>query len=406
MKIETIITGPVATLRASGRLDSTWADHLYRAISELIREGRHAVRLHAGEIDYISSAGIRVLLRSHHELAALRGSFGLIAASPFVRSTLEMSGLGVLLMTAELETEVEGGGSTALPTEGICTECHELERGGRIQVYAGHAWQPWQPVQPEMLVELEFPRHVFGLGIGAPDPDPEQARVRLGEFVAVAGHLGWLPGDGADTPDYIEEAERFVPRLRAIQFLRGEGSFSHLLRFHPSGRGDNLTLSGLVQQAFTETGAGTVALVALAEIDGLVGVSLARSPGHIQPGDQPGAFPEIRNWLAFCGERLHRQQQALVVAFASRSADHPLYRLLPPASSPELRLHAHALVLPYRSLQQGRLDLAAAVASAFDENEPVNLMHLIEDDRPLVGLGESSFSRGAVWCAPVAEVMV
>ena len=118
--------------------------------------------------------------------------------------------------------------------------------------------------------------------------------------------------------------------------------------------------------------------------------------------DQPGQFPELREWLTFCGERVHHQTQALLVAFVCRNADHLLVaHLAPVPSRPGHMAHAHAVVLPFRPLPQGVVDLQTSVAAVFEDNSPLGLLHLIEDDRPVVGLGESSFIRGACWCAPL-----
>ena len=400
MKLETSIEGPFAILRATGRLDAAWAEHLHNAVKELIREGHHEVLLHAAGLEYLSSAGLRALLKIQRELAALKGSFGIIEASPFVANTLESTGLRLLLVKA---TPVPPARTEAAVT-GQRVDVHVLDPHGHLKVQVGEAWKPWRPVQDADITDIAFPETVFGLGIGAPGNDAADARARMGEFVAAAGCLAWLPGDGSDTPDYLEQAERFVPRVQAIQFIQAEGTFTHLLRFQPAGKGECMNLSDLLQRAFQTTGVDAVALLALAEVEGLVGASLCRSPGLIGAEDHPGAFPEIRNWLAFCGERLHRQAQALVVAFACRAQQHPLYAQLPPLpSAPEIRAHAHALVLPYRALPQGVLDPAAAVRAAFQESEPVNLLHLLEDDRPAVGLGQSAFIRGACWCGPITE---
>jgi hypothetical protein len=47
------------------------------------------------------------------------------------------------------------------------------------------------------------------------------------------------------------------------------------------------------------------------------------------------------------------------------------------------------------------LDLETSVRAVFEENEPLGLLHLIEDKRPAIGLGQSAFIRGACWCAPM-----
>jgi hypothetical protein len=145
-------------------------------------------------------------------------------------------------------------------------------------------------------------------------------------------------------------------------------------------------------------------MVGIVEIEGLVGAALSRSPGLIGQDDAPGRFPEIRDWMAFCGERVHARQQALLVSFAARHPGAELAPFLVPLPSrPDLFAHAHAVVLPFRPLQDGCIDLKENVHSSFEAAAPLDLLHLIEDDRPLVGLGQSAFIRGACWCAPLRD---
>jgi anti-anti-sigma factor len=409
MQIETQIQGNRAVLRLKGRLDAAWAEHFHSAVREALRDGHHHVRIDAAGLEYLSSAGIRTLLRIQRELAAVKGSFGISSASAFVADTLRLSGLQLLLQPDAEPTE-----ASAIPTPARTSadpvpslprspcDSHPLAPQGRITARLGGAWKPWQPVLDADVVDLPFPRAVFALGIGAAGRDVADARSRFGEFVAAAGCLAWLPGDGADTPDYLEQTENFVPRLHAIQALTGEGAFSHLLRFRPQEKGDSITLAELFLQVFETTHANAAAMIILAEVEGLVGVALARSPGLIQPSDKPGDFPDVRTWLAFCGERLHRQTLALVVAFASRDPAHAaIPQLAPLPSHPEIRAHAHAVVLPFQPLPQGLLELEPAVRAVFKDSEPRALLHLIEDDRPAIGLGQSAFIRGACWCAPL-----
>jgi hypothetical protein len=349
------------------------------------------------------------LLRIQRELGAVKGSFGLVHSSAFVADTLRLSGLQQLMLSEPepAETEAVPNAETATVSEiqsvpGIRLEIHPLVTQGRITARTNGTWKPWQPVKNEYAAEISFPRNVFGLGIGAPGSDFESARPRFGEFLAASGHLAWLPGDGSDTPDYIEEAERFIPKLQVIQSITGEGEFSHMLRFSPEAKGNFMNLSDLFQQVLQTTRSNAAAMIGIVEVEGLVGVALSRSPGLIQPADRPGDFPEIRDWMRFCGERIHSQAQALIVAFLSRNTGgNPLSRLSPLPSKPEIRAHTHAAILPYRPLQQGILELEPSVHAIFDDNEPVALMHLIEDDRPAIGLGQSAFIRGACWCSPL-----
>lgn len=409
MQIETTIQFNRAVLKVTGRLDAAWTDHFHNVTQETIRDGHHHVRIDASGLDYLSSAGIRSLLRIQRELTSVKGSFGIINASTFVTDTLRLSGLQMLMLsesetadTKEVRDSVTDSKAEIQPVPGIRFESHTLAAHGLITAQRNGGWKPWQPVKNTDAVEMSFPRNVFGLGVGAPGNDFDSAHNLFGEFIAASGHLSWLSGDGEDTPDYIEAAERFIPKLQVIQSITGQGDFSHMLRFSPESKGNFLNLSDLFLQVLHTTRANAAAMIGLVEIEGLVGAALSRSPGLIQADEKPGNFPEIREWLRFCGERLHNSAQALIISFLSRDPAHiPVSQLSPLPSKPAIRAHTHAVILPYRPLQQGVLELESAVQAVFEDNEPVGLLHLIEDDRPAIGLGQSAFVRGACWCAPL-----
>jgi hypothetical protein len=47
--------------------------------------------------------------------------------------------------------------------------------------------------------------------------------------------------------------------------------------------------------------------------------------------------------------------------------------------------------------------MAASVRKFFSGPPPLAVMHLVDDMRPAVGLGQSALIRGACWCAPVKD---
>jgi hypothetical protein len=67
--------------------------------------------------------------------------------------------------------------------------------------------------------------------------------------------------------------------------------------------------------------------------------------------------------------------------------------------------HLHAAVFRYRPLRKGgALDLAATVAGLFEDGAPLAMLHLLNDDRPIVGGGESLMVRGACWVVPIERI--
>jgi anti-anti-sigma factor len=408
MKLSTITQPEFLLIVAEGRLDATWAEHFLETTRRLVREGHHQLRLDAGGLDYLSSAGIRALLQTHQELAAVRGSFVIIRASDFVRETLRTSGFDALLALEGQDTAATEAAQKASDEKTTkawtCT-------GAELEVFKLDSTAPMRlsqvgrsgvlsPIEPAGCREMELGTTQVALGLGAPGRR-EDCLEHLGDFIAVEGCTAYLPGDGAEAPDYLVGAGHYIPKLQVANALRASGTFSHLLRFQPGASGAPLTLDQLLDGALCTTGSSAVAAVILAEIDGLVGLSWARSPGLIAAESKASEFPAIRDWLGFCGERVHGGELALVVAFASTQKPPEAFALPSLPSHPGWHVHAHALVFPFRPLPNGKLDLPATVQGLFAGAEPLALLHLVEDDRPALGLGHSAFVRGACWCAPV-----
>ncbi|MBU1064553.1 STAS domain-containing protein, partial [bacterium] len=88
MKIEHEQRGKYLLIRAIGRLDAAWADYFTDELFLHIRRGQHHVIIDASGMVFLSSAGIRALLRVFKELSAVHGSFLIVNSTSFVEQTL------------------------------------------------------------------------------------------------------------------------------------------------------------------------------------------------------------------------------------------------------------------------------------------------------------------------------
>ena len=95
MTINTETNGTSVTLHLSGRLDTTTAPELEKAISA-IPEDTTELTLDMAEIAYISSAGLRVLLGAQKKMNAL-GSMKVTGVCEEVREVLEITGFAEIL---------------------------------------------------------------------------------------------------------------------------------------------------------------------------------------------------------------------------------------------------------------------------------------------------------------------
>ena len=80
------------TLEITGRLDTTTAPNLESIINELSEDTKELVFDMSG-VEYISSAGIRVLLGAYKKINSSQGKVRIEKVNDMVREVFEMTGL-------------------------------------------------------------------------------------------------------------------------------------------------------------------------------------------------------------------------------------------------------------------------------------------------------------------------
>jgi anti-anti-sigma factor len=394
--------GRYLLVNVSGRLDASWAEHFSATFREFIRQGHHHILLDAAEMSYLSSAGIRSLVQVTKSVMAVNGSLQIKQANSFVQQTLTMTGFDSWLITGFPE-DMPAADAGRPSTEADAYETHLLDDSSALTLSVPARWQPWQAVNPHKMAQIRFGQTDFALGIAAPEQPGGDAKHHFGEFLAVGGNVVCQPPREGEKPDFLLAEKEYIPELQCIQALHCNGDMSHLFRFSPKGNKTCFGIGELAEKTLVETDSAMTAFVVIGEVDGLVGAALIRSPGLLNE-DHAIPFPEVKEWLSFCGERVHLGQLALVVGLAARRQNGKRPLLLPASTFfPNLHLHAHAVVFPYQPLEAGIISLNSITGKLFNGPPPMALMHLVEDSRPVVGLGESAFIRGACWFAGITN---
>src|SRR5262249_62336370 len=101
MQISKRQSGGMVDLLVEGRMDVHWSEHLASAVREEMRQGSHHILLDLSRVPYLSSAGIRVPVRVHHEVKGIQGSFAVANCSPTALKLLEITNSGDLLARQE-----------------------------------------------------------------------------------------------------------------------------------------------------------------------------------------------------------------------------------------------------------------------------------------------------------------
>ena len=143
------------TLALCGRLDATSAPTLEAALQ---LEGIRELVIDLQACDYISSAGLRGILKAIKETARINASLVLIGAQPHVMSVLEVTGLTRLVTVKPKAREISIEGLEFI-SAGMCGQCFRMDRETIVKLYN-------EGVEPRIAEqEKEFAKAAFVMGI-------------------------------------------------------------------------------------------------------------------------------------------------------------------------------------------------------------------------------------------------
>ena len=93
--------GTVLALTVSGRLDANTSNELENLIAQAVAKGDNRILMDFEPLDYISSAGLRVLLKTARELNAKSGQLMLCCLRDYIREVFELSGFTTIIPVVE-----------------------------------------------------------------------------------------------------------------------------------------------------------------------------------------------------------------------------------------------------------------------------------------------------------------
>jgi anti-anti-sigma factor len=408
MEITQQINGDVLEIKASGRVDGYWADHLDRALAGVVSAGHHRVRLDCADIAFMSSAGIAVLMKYRKELSRIDGTFHVVNPSKPVASTLALARLTDLLV----ERAATGGAPAAAPKPSVAVRKSETDDA----LYDTYELDPRATLTGRTIGDA---RHLmtgsfteahalgsaappaFAVGVGAFGDGFDDCRSRFGELLSVAGATVYLPADGTNVPDYLVARGDSSADVHLLYGLTGTGRFAHVVRFEARTQGTPLALSSVLSACLDIAGAPAVGIAMVAETVGLVGAALRRPPTEPLGEGDFFTHPGVRDRLSFTAEPAFTRGVALAAGVVTRSANGaPVADTLRPMGH-GCAGHIHAAAFPFRAIKKGRIDLAETVSALFEADQPLGVLHLLCDDREAAGAGQSELVRGACWLAPL-----
>jgi anti-anti-sigma factor len=409
MEITKQRAGQFMELVVKGRLDGYWADHLTSALEDVVRGGADHVRLNLAGVSYISSMGIRVLLKVHQQLNGINGVLVVSNPAEPVKRVLEMMHLGKLLVSESVDPALASVPETGrrIDRKTASFEVFDCAANAKLKcaVVGNPALLSKCGFRSEHSRTMTFAESAMAIGLGAFGHHFEDCEQRFGEFLSLAGAAAYQPTDGSNVPDYLIAEGSFIPELQVLYAIVCEGRFASLARFEAKSETPAVPLSDLAEAALEISGADTTGIAMIAESAGLMGAALRQAPTQTGMKGELFHYPEARRWLSFSPEHSHMRSLAVIAGVASRIPDGPLSPMLRPIGlGSSLTGHFHAAAFSYRPIRKGRVDLKTTIKSVFEAETLQAVLHLLADDRESAAAAQSEFVRGSCWISPIVEV--
>jgi anti-anti-sigma factor len=391
-------------LHLKGRIDSMSATEIQQQVQELILAGERILIIDFKEVNYISSAGLRVFLAAQKQLGKGGGEIILFKMPPKVLRIFEMSGFEQLFRITSSREDIQSVLQAELPASEVSTR--EIE-GIPVQYLRRETVQGklFSIGSQESLATSDYTEKDVrtvksediqcGTGLAAIGDRFEDYKDFFGEAVVINRHLYVYPAAKRPTVDFM----LYTPGDSglAYKFLHGfgfTGDYTYILSFSvPEG---SVELSRLVNGLCTLSEANITGVVFLAESKGLWGMSLKRIPLiENKPENGEGIFSSenFSEWMNFPVEPSDVNNIIVGTGIAVRDRN-ALSDVAKPLIPREQNYHLHACVFEKEPFNKNLQEFDTEMKRVLTELEVYKVQHL---------LGHTLFSSGIVGLIELEE---
>ena len=105
MKMDVRDSNDIKILAFEGNLDTNTSPDAEAKLNELIDNGSHKLLINFGKLNFISSAGLRVLLATAKKLKGTGGNLQICELNSTVQEVFDISGFGTILNVSKSEED-------------------------------------------------------------------------------------------------------------------------------------------------------------------------------------------------------------------------------------------------------------------------------------------------------------
>ena len=416
----------ILIIRLSGRLDATCAEEVREKFNMQLNLGHNRLVLDMEEVDYLSSAGIRVLLTLWKRIDKLKGKVKLACVQSYPLSVLKISGfLTIFSMYKTIREAIESFTKTNGPKEEISQVVETFQtpeavfkfikhndKSSRIRVTGNNLDFLYARCSRDSIVSESISNIKYSLGIGAMGEKEDDYFNRLGELMFVGGTVVWVPTDGHNIPDFlIPMGEVEEVKVHTTFNIVLDGTFNEIVRFEASDLKKGISLKTLYHELFKLSRSripefrGLLGLVMRADVEAIFGVGIKQAPIiENTPKNRESIThrANIKDWLNFQIEPEYENTSALVVGIGldlnsnfDSSQLQTIFYIDPKASRSQL-LHNHAAIFEFLPESISNYKLEDEINTVISSSEFIGMEHLLD---------RSTFKKGILGLSYIQEII-
>ncbi len=365
-------------------------------------------------VDYLSSAGLRVILSLHKHFAKAGGSIAVTGLQPYCQGVLDVAGFSSAFPIFASNPDATVFMEKMIRERRLIEKWDELEtidlECGKFRFIAqmeshcaaevlGHVNDVlYSRVTPDHLSSKNFFSTEYSIGLGGLGERLNDYFPIMGEMITIGGTMVWLPTDGNDTPDFL------IPRKDTGQItirtgfnVSIAGGFNELVSFEsasPEGTSVDTLYSALYQLAKTRRSDyhGVLGLAMQAQMPAVYGAGikfspiLERAPENGEMIIHPSNHPQ---WFDFDSTPRHRNMTGLICGvgvdltadlshynqdeFSSVFYIHPTH-----AKNEQVLLHNHAVIFHSLPFPEQPVNFEREITKVVEEGDFADMRHLLD----------------------------
>lgn len=414
MEITHEITGRCLILRVQGRLDAFGSKELDVALAAKDSDQFLCVVVDMAGVDYLSSAGLRVFLKTHKIYSQRGGAVILTAVQPYCASVLDISGFAQALSvfpTLEDGIKYAGGLLREKMSKEMWKSAETVNTNwGTFRIVAATAGQSaievlgdigsvlHARITPTDLSSKRFFQTEYSIGLGGLGEQVDDYFNIMGEMITIGGTMVWLPTDGHDTADFlIPKLDTDEVTLKTAFNVSIAGGFDEWMLFKSSAD-EGVTIDGLYKALFEISNArrldhrGILGLAMRAQMSSVFGSGVKKSPVvRFAPSDgemitHPNHFSD---WFDADTVPRHTNVTALICGIGAdltkdlSSYDqrllHSVFYIHPSnLGKQDLMLHNHAVLFSRLPISSEPISLETEIGDVVENGDFCDMRHLLD----------------------------